>query len=130
MKMNLLNHKIFFTPVIGFVPGINNPFGSGMGSGSQQWENITIEYNFNERAKGSRFFSLLQASAGFDFKIFKSLYVGVSINYYKGLTSLTKVDIEYTVNKTITENGNTINDGDFWNINLGVKYPISNYWQK
>src|SRR5690606_18333822 len=116
---------LFLVPVIGYAFGINPPFGYGWGYGKQESNAISIEYSTLENEDVSRYFSLVQFGAGFGAQVFKTLLIDLSMNYYLGFNAILQKDISYSVNNATPEKGSAISKGNFWNVNLGLKYPIS-----
>jgi hypothetical protein len=128
LTLNLHKEKIFFIPVVGYSFGINPPFGYGLGYGTQTSNTTTIDYNYTENPDVSRYFSLVQTGVGLEFKLFKTLRLSTTANYYSGFNKITQLDIQYTVNNAGPVTGKAISHGTFWGIGAGLKYPISNFW--
>ena len=130
LNLNLYKEKIYLVPVVGYSFGINPPFGYGLGYGKQTSSATTIDYNYTENPDVSRYFSLLQTGIGFEFKLFKTLLLSISTNYYSGFNKTTHLDINYTVNNLNQTTGTAISKGEFWCVSTGLKYPISNFWTR
>ena len=130
INLDVYRQKLFWVPVIGYTFGINPPFGYGSGYGTQESNATSIEYTVVEKDNAYRYFSLLQLGAGLETKVFKSLLINLSINYYMGFNTILEEDITYSVNSAPAETGNAISKGNFWNVNMGIKYPISTFWKR
>jgi len=130
LKLNLFKEKVRFVPIIGYSFGINPPYGEGTARGTQKSSSITVIYSYTENPNVSRYFSLLQTGAGFEFQPFNSLLFLVSANYYKGFNTIYQLDIDYTINNSSPSTGTATSTGDFWCVSTGIKYSISNLWTK
>jgi hypothetical protein len=128
LNLNLYKGKIYLVPVVGYSFGINPPYGYGLGYGKQTSSTTTIDYNYTENPDVSRYFSLLQTGIGFEFKLFNTLLLSITTNYYSGFKKTTHLDINYTVNNSNQTTGTAISKGEFWCVTSGLKYPISNFW--
>ena len=130
ININLHKEKVYLVPVIGYSFGINPPFGFGYGYGTETSNTTVIHYNETENPDVSRYFSLLQTGLGLDFRVFRTMLLSLSANYYSGFNEITKIDIEYTVNNVGPYIGTAISKGEFWCISTSLKYPISNFWTR
>lgn len=130
LNLNLYKEKVYLVPVVGYSFGINPPFGYGTGYGNQTSGTTTIEYNYSENPDVARYFSLIQTGIGVEFKLFETLLLSISTNYYSGLNKTTQIDINYTVNNSNQTTGTAISKGEFWCVSTGLKYPISNFWTR
>ncbi len=130
VNLNIYNQRIYFVPIIGYTIGINPPLGYGGGYGSQKSTTTTFNYDYTENLNSTRYFSLLQTGAGFEFKISNAFLLQLSASYYKGFNTTTELNINYTVNNATPITGSAISKGDFWSISTGFKYAISNLWKR
>jgi hypothetical protein len=92
MNLNVYKDKIYLVPVIGYSYSANTPTGYGRDSGTQESSTTTITYTSTKNSDVSRYVSLLQMGAGFEFHIF-NLLLSISTNYYKGYSPIWISDI-------------------------------------
>src|SRR5687768_4402672 len=130
LAVNLYREKIYLVPIVGYTFGINPPYGYGRGYGTQRSGTTVIDYIYSENPNVSRYFSLLQTGVGFEFRLLKVVIFSVSGNYYTGVDQIIRLDINYTVNNSPPMTGSAITKGQFWSVSTGVKYPISDLWQR
>lgn len=130
LNINLYKDKILFVPVIGYTIGISPPYGYGLGYGKSESSTTVIHYSFTETPNSSRYFSLLQGGVGLEFLLFKTVLFSVSTSYYFGFNTITRLDINYTVNNSSVMTGTATSKGEFFYVGAGLKYSISNFWTK
>lgn len=129
-NVNLFKDKIRFVPVIGYTFGIDTPYGYGVGYGTSESSTTVINYSYTENPNSSRYFSLLQGGVSLEFLLFKTVLFSVSTSYYFGFNTITRLDINYTINNSSVMTGTATNKGEFFYVGAGLKYPISNFWIK
>jgi hypothetical protein len=131
-KVNLYHQKVYAVPLIGYAFCINSdyPF-PGQGHGTARSSTITVLYSYSETYPTStRYFSLLQAGVGLEFKLFKALLFSMSSSYYKGFAKVVQLDIVYSVNNSSSIRATSVSKGDFWTLGAGFKYPVSDLWTR
>lgn len=133
-RLNLYKEKIYFVPVVGYSFCINSDYGYGnyiTGPGFAKTANYSVSFNYSENTDLVKHFSLLQTGLGFEFKLFKTIVLSFSSNYYTGFKKVIELkDITYTVNNSNSFTGESFSKGEFWSLGVGLKYPISNFWTK
>lgn len=133
-RLNLYKEKIYFVPVIGYSFCINSDYGYGnytTGPGFAKTANYSVSFNYFENTNLVNHFSLLQTGLGIEFKLFKTIILSISSNYYTGFKKVIELkDITYTVNNSNSFTGESFSKGEFWSLGVGLKYPISNFWTK
>ena len=131
LNVNLLQEKVYLTPVVGYSFGINPLYRSyGLGYGTSKSSTTSIVYSYTETPNSSRYFSLFQVGLGIEFKLFRTLRLSTLANYYSGLNKVNQLNIAYTVNNSTAATGIATSKGQFWSIGVGLKYPISNFWNR
>jgi len=133
VNVNVYKKKIYLVPVVGYTHGINSPYGpfpSSPGYGTQRSSTIVVNYDYTEYPRSWRHFSLLQRGIGLEVKVFRGSVVSLCYNHYHGLDRVVELAIRYDVNNSPPMTGTAISKGEFWNVALGLKYPISNFWQR
>ena len=130
-KINLYKRKIFLVPVIGYSINIspNHPSRSS-GSGYIKSKSDSVSFNFASYSGLTLHFSLLQTGIGFEFKLFNTAIFSINTNYYTGFQKVIQLDINYRVNNLPQMSGHGFSKGEFWNLGVGLKYPVSNFWKK
>ncbi len=130
-KINLCNRKIFLVPVIGYSFCISPDHPSRKsGSGYIKANNDSVSFNFSSYAGLTRHFTLLQTGIGFEFKLFNTAILSINTNYYTGFQKIIQLDINYKSNNLPQMTGHGFSKGEFWNLGVGLKYPISSFWKK
>ncbi len=129
LNVNLHKEKMYLVPIIGYTFGINPQSGIS-GHGTAISSTTTINYNYTGSSYSSPHFSLLQTGVGFEFKISNTLLFAISGNYYIGFNKITQLDIIYSVNNDAPVSGTAVSKGEFWCVSTGLKYPISNFWNR
>ena len=130
-NINLCREKIYFAPVIGYSFCINSNYpGSGSGAGYSKSATDSVSFHYSEYSNFSRSFSLLQTGAGIEFKLFKTVLLTLTADYYTGFQKVIQMNISYKVNDSPQMTGEQYSTGAFWDIGIGLKYPISKIWAK
>lgn len=133
-KINLSKEKIFLVPVIGYSYCINSDYdkrslGGGIGgvrtgSDSARYTTVAARYDFTKT------FPLLQTGMGLEFRLLKTALLPLSANYYTGFKKVVQRDIRYTVNNSPEQAATAFSKGEFFSVDIGVQYPVSNFWTK
>lgn len=132
MKFLICRRKpIYLVPVAGYAFGLNADYnyGAGGGSGTTITNTDIVQYDYTSSYK-SQTFHLLQAGAAIQFRFFRKASIQVSGNYYAGLTRIMEQDVSYSINNGAPQNALIRGNGSFWNIGVGMQYPISSLWTK
>ncbi|MCB0504259.1 MAG: hypothetical protein KDC58_02040 [Cyclobacteriaceae bacterium] len=130
MYSSIYRNKVYFVPVIGYTFGINPPFGYGSGSGKYISPSIEVEYSYTENPNISRYYSLLQTGLGLEVLLYKKLLFSLAANYYSGFSTTTQLDITYTINNGTPIEAVAKSKGQFWDVELGIKYCFGNAFSK
>lgn len=129
-KINVSKNNIHIAPILGYVFGINPPFGYGASYGTYSSGTTTINFQILESPNVSRYFSLIQTGLALEFKLFNSIIFSLYGNYFSGFNQITILNVDYTVNSSSDYTGTAESKGQFWDIGGAIKYPISNFWNK
>lgn len=131
-RINLVKEKLFLTATIGYHISINSEYGYGGGSGGSTYVNgnDTIKIQYTENDSLAKTFSLIEAGLGIEFEIFNGFILSLSSSYYAGLKKVYQLDMTTESNYHPSNNAYWISKGGYWNVALGIKYAISNFWRK
>jgi hypothetical protein len=134
-RFNLYKEKIKFNYIIGFVWLANNYIGTesyGIESASEYMDSTkvdSVKYTFtNTKISGNNI--LLQTGVGFEFLLFRKIYITLSGIYYSGFNTITKLDMTYTLNNHQPYKAGVISKGDSFNLLFGLKLPINKRLKK
>lgn len=81
----------------------------------------TIRYDFQ------KYYFLAEAGLQLELLFAKGIVAALSAQYHRGFNTIAETKIQYRIDKK-TFNGVLSSSGDFFNISLSVKYPISRWW--
>lgn len=134
--INLHKQKIYLVPVIGYSHSIHSGYGSGSRRGSGgvilrgPGGEDSARYNLASRYDFAKTFPLLQTGMGLEFILFKRALLSLSANQYTGFKKISRQDITYSVNNAPEQTATAFSKGEFFSVELGLKYPVSNLWTK
>ena len=125
-----LNNRLSLVPQPGITIGINiTPYTNKSGGATNTVNGSKI--NFYERnIHPARFFILVNPSLALEIKFFDSLLLSVFVGRSWGLTKVSQLDIDYTIDNSPTYSGSVVNNGSFFYKGASLKYPISKFWKK
>ena len=123
-----LNSRLCLVPQPGITIGINIiPYTDKRGGATNTVNGAKI--NFYERnIHPARFFILVNPSLALEIKFFDSLFISVYVGQSWGLTKVSQLDIDYTIDNSSTYSGSIVNNGNFFYRGVSLKYPISKFW--
>lgn len=128
-RINLLNEKLFVTPLAGLTYSRNYlpPFtgtGSGWGSsGSAPGATTNYEYNY-ATAFHTKSHWLLQTGLGLELRLPKNFSFHVNAGYYHGFKPVISQDIRYRVNGQSWQSAKTLSTGDMFTAGAGIRYSL------
>ena len=130
-RINLIKERLFLTTTIGYHFSINTEYGYGGGSGGGGFinGNDTISVNYVDNSI-SKTFSLIETGIGFEFVAFDGLIFSLSSGYYTGFKKVYQLNMTTEGHNCSTDNAFGISKGSYWSIAFGIKYTISNLWNK
>jgi hypothetical protein len=133
-KFNLVKHKLFLAPVVGYSYCINKDYGyddtSGPnGEGVDPLKNgQSVHYTETEHASFSKTYPLIQTGVDVEFIFLKSAMFFLSVNYYTGMRKVIQEDITYSVDNTAPQTATAVSKGQMLTLGGGLKYAISDLW--
>jgi hypothetical protein len=130
-RINVKKEKISLVPVLGIVYGINSDYGYGNGgaSGEVTFGSKTVDYSYTSYYDFTKHPLFIQTGLGFECKLFQTVLLSFSANYYTGMKKLIQQNITYTIDG-VQGNGISISKGDIFGAGIAIKYPISRIWIK
>ena len=133
-SIKLFEGIISLVPVVGYSFCLNNDYGydsvyaPGGSWGYIRTQQDTITYS-SATTYNNKTFSLLQTGLGIGVKLFRTVNLNVSANYYIGLNKVYQLDVLYKVDNSITFSGKMVSKGQFWSVGIKLQYPVSKLWQ-
>jgi hypothetical protein len=99
--------------------------GSGWGHINTQQDSIA----FSEATTyNNKIFSLIQTGLGIEVKLFRTVNLNFSANYYIGLNRVYQQDVLYNINASPNQSAKMTSKGQFWNVGIKLQYPVSSLW--
>ena len=130
-KINLYKEKLLLVPMVGYSFCIDSDYGhDSAGRGETRSNSSTATFTYQGNNSVAKHFPLLQTGIGLECKLFSSMLLTLSSNYYTGLKKVYEMDIQYTIDGGAPVEATAISKGDFFNVSVGVKYSISSLWGK
>jgi len=116
---------------LGFLNNINGSYYSyGGGSFTHGSGNNTGTAKYFEKTNFHHYFPMFEAGIGLNFRLFEDLHFSVNTNFQKGFLKVFEEEIYYQYNSEPIQSAYLISRGNNYQILFGLKYPVSNIWQK
>jgi hypothetical protein len=130
-NINVVKKRLFLVPTAGYTLGIAPPYGVGVSQRlHDNASSLHVVYQYTDYEYLSKYISLIQGALALEYTFADAWIVSLNTGYYKGLNKFTEIDITYSVDNGPETNGKAVSYGDFWYVGVGVKYSVSNLWQK
>jgi hypothetical protein len=132
-RINLLKDKLSIVPSVGFTLAINNDYESS-GAGSSFTTSSNPQFNDSTRTEYisnynlQRIYGLVEGGIGLEYKFKNSMIMYLSGSYLAGFKPVVDLDVTYRINDEPAQTANVFSDGSYYNVVVGLKYPISNLW--
>ena len=134
-KLNLIQDKLSLTSTLGYSLTVNTEPGS---SGSGHRFQITDGEMYNDSTRSAhinwytneRFIHLFEAGLSLDYAFKNGLTFYISANLFSGFKKIVEMDVEYWINDGPMQSGTVFSKGAYFSTLLGIRYPISKFWQK
>lgn len=127
----IVKNKITGDVNFGIINCINASYNSyGQGSMTYISAGDTGKAKYFERVDFHRYFPMIEAGLGFNFRLFEDLYFSLNTSYQKGFLKVIEEEIYYQYNSQPVQLAWQISRGNNFQVLLGLKYPVSNVWQK
>jgi len=131
-NISLFGGKLSFVPAASYVLGINGNYtswGEGHETFAKSSGDKKIEVYDAWSSGKKKVFSLLGTEISLDLRLKNDMKIGLSAAYYAGLNKV--LDILYVYQQTGEPQyeATTVSNGDYFSLSLGIKYPISRFWQ-
>ena len=128
-KLKLIK-KLYVVPVVGFSVAINEDYGhSGLGYGTSNSSQTSIEYSFTDSSGDKRIFTLLNAIVNLELDL-QDIQLGIYSGRSFGFSTINQMDITYSVNGSQPIKATSTSKGQYWCYGFSIKYRISNLWKK
>jgi hypothetical protein len=131
-KLNLIKNRFFLTTTIGYHFSINSDYGYGGGVGGDGFisgsDTVIVSYTVNDSL--AKTFSLLETGIGFEFAVTDGFIISLSSSYYTGFNKVYQMDMTTEGGGCSPDNAFGISKGSYWAVSLGIKYAISNFWNR
>ena len=106
----VLNHSFFRDSIYGKIAPVLSDQYTG-----------TMRYDFKQ------FYWLGEVGLNLEMLFAKGLIASLNARYQKGLTTVAQTSVNYRIDRK-NYSGTLSSSGDFFNIGLSVRYPISRWW--
>ncbi|MGK7396079.1 MAG: hypothetical protein ACNS62_15995 [Candidatus Cyclobacteriaceae bacterium M3_2C_046] len=111
--LNLIKNRLFLSTVLGYHLSINT------------------DYKYNPEFYNGKYFSLIEAGAGFEYFISENVVVSLIPSYFMGFSRIYEYEINTSKGNCTTDEAISISNGSYLSIlSLGLKYRISDLWHK
>ena len=137
-NLNIIEDKLRLVTTVGYTFAYNlNPGSTGSGSiistSTSQSSGVMIdssivEYNYNVSQR--EYYGLLETGISIEYIFKNDIIIYLAANYLTGFKRMVEYDVKYTLNNQGEQNGKAFSNGDYYSIFLGLRYPISNIWNK
>ena len=130
--MDLYKDKLSVNTTVGYTLAINNSYGSsGFSEFTEELENGDVisgedlaTYNFRKT------YNLIETGVGVEYKLKNAISLYLAMNYLTGFKRVVEVNVAYQVNDKPEQIATVFSNGDYHSLVFGVRYPISNFWNK
>jgi hypothetical protein len=119
---------IRLTPSLGIDVVLNRSFGQDDNVRGRILPNFANYYSGTINRSISKTYPLLEVGTSVDVVFIDGWMLCLGANYYKGISRLVEVDLKYVIENKPNE-AQVFSDGDFFSLNLSLKYPISRFWK-
>ena len=133
-SIKLFEGIINLVPVIGYSfcrnqdYGYDSVYAPGSSWGYIKTQQNSIAYS-GATTYNNKTFSLVQTGLGIEVKLFRTVNLNFSANYYLGLNKVYQQDVLYNINNSPDQSAKMVSKGQFWSVGVKLQYPISNLWQ-
>jgi hypothetical protein len=125
-RINIRKEKIYLVPTIGinyYMCGHQG--GSSYGGYQKEEGGDSVHSQFTTTSGLHANYFLLQLGLSSEFLIWKKFIFSIFVNRYIGFERILTTNINYTVNKNPQiYTASEYTKGDFWNLGIGIKYPL------
>lgn len=131
-RFNLYKHKLFLTSSIGYNLCINKGYNNGYSHSLSQHihNNDTTSVYANYNNSFTKTFSLIEASIGLEYEITYNILLSISSSYFAGFETVNQIEILEERPNSDPTNSYVNGNGSYFGLTIGVKYAISNFWNK
>ncbi len=124
--------EIRITPYIGGHYVLNQNFGNDQKIRRSIAPNLSNYYTAQINTL-SQNYMMLESGVGLDFMFLRGLTMSLKGYYVHGFKDITTINIDYHINPldpVESTNAKVTSAGSFYGFSVGLKYPVSRFWQK
>lgn len=126
-RIQLIKDKLSLTSTVGISANINTSYGSWgyLRMGDIQNPTFLVDTANYSLQKS---YPLLEGGIGLSYTFKKGMILNLNSQYFYGLQRVVDIDVYYAIDGSPTRYVNVFSNGDYFSFTLGLKYPISNFW--